>query len=106
MRFNCGTSSLKAYEVIGEDNDKAKYSSAYADFSKENPCVYGFEFVTKDDVKLKACGKLVSANTVEIKSPVEADSLKELRYLWKNNPWIVNLYSEEQIPALPFKILL
>ncbi len=106
LRFNCGTSSLKAYEVIGEDNDKAKYSSAYADFNKENPCVYGFEFVTKDDVKLKACGKLVSANTVEIKSPVEADSLKELRYLWKNNPWIVNLYSEELIPALPFKILL
>lgn len=96
IRFNCFGSKLKAFSV----NDEA------ADFNKTADEVYGFEFVTKDDKKIAASGKLVSATSIEIVSPLEADTLKELRFLWKNNPWIVNLYSEELIPALPFKILL
>ena len=96
LRFNCHGSALKAFAVENES----------ADFVRACDTVYGFEFITKDDKKLKAEGKLVSSTSVEIRSPVEAASLKELRFLWKNNPWIVNLYSEEQIPALPFKILL
>ena len=96
LRFNCHGSGLKAFAVENES----------ADFARGCDTVYGFEFITKDDKKLKAEGKLVSSTSVEIRSPVEASSLKELRFLWKNNPWIVNLYSEEQIPALPFKILL
>ena len=96
IRFNCYGSSLKSFAVENES----------ADFARACDTVYGFEFITKDDKKLKAEGKLVSCTSVEIRSPVEAVSLKELRFLWKNNPWIVNLYSEELIPALPFKILL
>ena len=96
LRFNCHGSCLKAFAVENES----------ADFARTCDTVYGFEFITKDDKKLKAEGKLVSSTSVEIRSPVEAASLKELRFLWNNNPWIVNLYSEEQIPALPFKILL
>ena len=109
IRFNCGHSSLKAFAAVNayeNENDKALWFPLYADFTKDASTVYGFEFITKDGISIKASGTLVSPTSVEIISPEAPDNLSELRYLWKNNPWIVNLYSEELIPALPFKILL
>lgn len=99
VKFDCFESKeteLKAFSVENES----------ADFEKEGSKVYGFEFITKDNKKIKAEGTLVSKVSVEISTAINADELKELRFLWKNNPEVVNLYSKELLPALPFKIML
>ena len=108
VKFNCGSSSLHAYKVNGER----------ADFSTHADKVFGFELVTKDNKKIPAEAKLISDTEVEVflaqdqdglnakDAPVNADDFSELRYLWSNNPWIVNLYSSQGLPANPFKMKL
>lgn len=96
VKFNCGNSELKAYEVTDES----------ADFEKESNIVYGFEFLLENNSKVNAEAKLISKNAVEIYVPQNTKKLIELRYLWANNPWVVNLYSTEGLPAIPFKVML
>jgi len=51
-----------------------------------------------------------SKNEVEIYEPVGAGTdsaaLCELRYLWSDNPEIINLYTKDEIPVGPFNISL
>jgi sialate O-acetylesterase len=103
IRFDSEKSGLFAYEVTDER----------ADFSKQTEKVYGFSFLAekgKEKVVLDAEAKLISKNEVEIYEPVGAGidsaSLCELRYLWSDNPDIVNLYTKDEIPVGPFNISL
>ncbi len=104
VKFDCGTSSLHAYKVNGER----------ADFSTQDQKVYGFEFLTKNNKVIPAEARLISDTEVEVYLkdglnaedaliPAKADDLSELRYLWSSNPWIVNLYSSQGLPAEPFR---
>lgn len=93
IRFDTGSSKLKAYFV---END-------VADFNKEAKEIYGFEVVTENSV-VEVSASLISDVDVEVCIPAKFRQLKELRYLWKNNPWIINFYSSEGIPVAPFKI--
>lgn len=99
IKFDCGNSSLVAFEA----------NKDFIDFETKTEDVYGFSFLFEE----KGCKKIVPAkakltglNEVEIEIPKINGSLLEFRYLWANNPWIVNLYSEEMIPAEPFRIIL
>ena len=96
LRFNCGSSELKAYQCVEET----------ADFSTESSEVYGFEFILNDGTSVPVTGNLTSTVDVEVALPDKAVDVKELRYLWKNNPWKINLYSKEGLPVRPFKIQL
>lgn len=112
VKFDCPDSRAKkdsSENCLSDDNFELKafaVENDAANFETETSKVYGFEFITKDNQKIKAEGKLVSKTNVEISTSINADELKELRFLWKNNPDIVNLYSKELLPALPFKIIL
>ena len=47
---------------------------------------------------------LLEDNQVIVDIPRNAGNLTELRYLWADNPATVNLYSQELLPAMPFKV--
>lgn len=98
IRFDCGKSGLKAYKVIDER----------ADFNVQISEVYGFELMTKSRKKIPVSAELVSDSDVEVQIPLSDpnDVFVELHYLWSNNPWIVNLYSSDNLPAMPFRIYL
>ncbi|MCR4734408.1 MAG: sialate O-acetylesterase [Treponema sp.] len=94
--FDCGKDSLKAF-ALKEDGKSA-------DLSKEASEVYGFVFVVKRDGKITveaAHAELTAECEVTVTLP--KDSLvKELRYLWADNPAPVNLYNSHGSPAAPF----
>ena len=96
VSFDCDKSLLRAYTVVDER----------ADFNKPALEVFGFEFIDSDGKKTLANAKLISDFEVEVMLPENKKDLQELRYLWANNPWIVNLYSAEGLPANPFKLKL
>ena len=47
---------------------------------------------------------LLEDNQVIVDVPRNAGNLTELRYLWADNPAVVNLYSQELLPVMPFKV--
>ncbi len=96
VQFECGTSELKAYKV----------SCDCADFNSEAEEVFGFELINAEGGVVASNAKLISKDEVEISTVEDLNTVKEVRYLWKNNPWIVNLYSNETLPAVPFKFFL
>lgn len=98
VRFDCGNSSLTAHTING-------YS---ADLCTDSPDkkVYGFSFLKQKKGEIlveEADAVLISDNEVEVSIPRGGD-LVELRYLWADSPKVVNLYSREQLPAMPFML--
>ena len=87
LRFDCASSRL-----VNKAADKNE--------------INGFEFLTKDDESVVAKAKLVSDTDIEIQLSDNAADIKELRYLWKQNPYDVSLYNEMGIPVSPFRISL
>lgn len=90
-----------------------------------NNKVKGFYFVCHDEVDTekstplnalegslysKVDGKLLSTGVVEVEIPDQVinakQPVKELRYLWTNSPEFVTLYSQDDLPVLPFRIIL
>ena len=70
--------------------------------------------MTKNNKVIPAEARLISDTEVEVYLkdglnaedalvPTRADELLEIRYLWSSNPWIVNLYSSQGLPAEPFR---
>lgn len=96
IRFDCGDAELKSY-LVKDD---------IANFDVENSEIFGFEVLSEHGNLYSAKAKLISGTDVEVEMPDKVILVKELRYLWKNNPWIVNLYTSENIPVVPFRIRL
>jgi len=97
VRFDCGNSSLVAHAVSGE-------YSADLTAEEKNKSVYGFSFLKmkKNEMIVEETDAvLISDNEVEVSVPKGGDLL-ELRYLWADSPKIVNLYSRDSLPAMPF----
>lgn len=94
LKFECKNSKLKAFYVQNE----------CASFDKESDVIYGFSFVDKNGTITEVQGKLISDTEVQIELPSKVKNPVELRYLWENNPWIVNLYNKDLLPAMPFKL--
>ena len=70
--------------------------------------VYGFSILTKKkgtETVVEAEAKLLDDKTVEVSVPHGAGDVVELRYLWSDSPAPVNLYSRNQLPAMPFRII-
>ena len=98
VRFDCGNSSLVAHSV---NEYSADLNTEAADKS-----VYGFSFLKQKKGEMiveEADAVLVSDNEVEVSIPKGGDLL-ELRYLWADSPKVVNLYSRDQLPAMPFMV--
>ena len=81
-----------------------------ADLNSESKdkTVYGFSILyRKKGVEgvIEADAKLVDDNTVEVDVPRGIGDVLELRYLWADSPAPVNLYSRNQLPAAPFRIV-
>lgn len=102
VTFDTDGSGLNAYAL----NEQC------VDFKKESDSVEGFTLVQKDNGKLvNVKGKLVSNKEVMICREDLPDSCKnadfaELRYLWEDNPFYINLYNKEKVPAAPFRVKL
>lgn len=101
ITFDTDGSELKAYFM---DNE-------CADFEKSCDEVYGFTLVKADGSLLKVNGKLVSESEViicreDLPEAEKKESFVELRYLWEDNPFYVNLYNKDQVPAAPFRVKL
>ena len=98
VHFDCGNSGLVSYRVTEKDT---------ADFTKEDSKVYGFSLLYENKNELTAVETsaiLVDDSTVEVSLQSSYGKLKELRYLWADSPNPVNLYSQNQLPAMPFRI--
>lgn len=101
VNFDCGNSSLVAYEVEG--------NSANMDVEEKKDRIYGFSilFMKKGQMKaMEVDAKLISDNEVEISVPHAHGYPIELRYLWADSPAQVNLYSRDQLPVMPFVVKL
>lgn len=107
VRFNSGNAKLCAYEVKTLNSE---IDALAADFTKPSDDVKGFTFLLSNGSTVKAHAKLVSGDDIEVYLPeggvAEGVALKELQYLWANNPEVVNLYSSDSIPAAPFRVTL
>ncbi|MDO4307426.1 MAG: sialate O-acetylesterase [Eubacteriales bacterium] len=68
---------------------------------EEGASVRGFEIVHRDGSRTAAEGRLTGARTVEIAMPEDADGIS---YAWNDCPWEANLYSAEELPAVPFTV--
>lgn len=100
VRFNCGNSSLVACKVFGKKAD--------LNVEGKDKVVYGFSLLcSKKGVEnvIEADAKLVDDYTVEVDVPRGVGDVLELRYLWADSPAPVNLYSRNQLPAAPFRIV-
>lgn len=100
VRFDCGNSALVAHTV----------RSKRADLNSESKdkVVYGFSLLySKKGVEgvIEADAKLIDDYTVEVDVPRGIGDVLELRYLWADSPAPVNLYSRNQLPATPFRII-
>lgn len=98
VKIDCFGSKLKACVVM----NKA------ADLKKSGKEVFGFSVLYKDgDEKVTSvCAQLISDSEVKLVLPELKGELKEIRYLWSQNPAPVNLYSNEDLPVTPFRIIL
>ena len=70
--------------------------------------VYGFSLLcNKKGVEsvIEADAQLVDDKTVCVEVPRGVGDVVELRYLWADSPAPVNLYSRNQLPAAPFRIV-
>lgn len=103
ISFDTDGSKLCAYKMNGQ----------VANFSAQSDEVYGFSLVSKKHsatlVDVKA--KLVSESEVIISKKELAEygnvnDFCEIRYLWEDNPFYVNLYNSENVPAVPFRVKL
>ena len=100
VRFDCGNSALVAHSVRGKRADLNSES--------KDKVVYGFSLLyRKKGVEgvIEADAKLIDDCTVEIDVPRGLGDVLELRYLWSDSPAPVNLYSRNQLPAAPFRIV-
>lgn len=98
VHFDCGNSGLVSYRVTEND---------VADFAKEDPVVHGFSLLYEhrgEYICVEAEARLLDTSNVEVNLLPEYGKLKELRYLWADSPNPVNLYSQNQLPAMPFRI--
>lgn len=68
---------------------------------EEGAAVRGFEIVHRDGSRTAVKGRLTGARTVEIAIPEEADGIS---YAWNDCPWEANLYSDEELPVVPFTV--
>ena len=81
-----------------------------ADLNSESKdkVVYGFSLLySKKGTEgvIEADAKLIDDYTVEVDVPRGLGDVLELRYLWADSPAPVNLYSRNQLPAAPFRIV-
>jgi sialate O-acetylesterase len=81
-----------------------------ADLNTESKdkAVYGFSLLySKKGTEgvIEADAKLIDDYTVEVDVPRGIGDVLELRYLWADSPAPVNLYSRNQLPAVPFRIV-
>ena len=70
--------------------------------------VYGFSLLCSKkgtETIIEADAQLVDDCTVEVEVPRGIGDVLELRYLWADSPAPVNLYSRNQLPAAPFRIV-
>lgn len=63
--------------------------------------VKGFEIIYRDGSRKAADGKLTGDHTVEVSIPEDAAGVS---YAWNDCPWEANLYSEEELPVVPFEV--
>ena len=100
VRFDCGNSSLVACKVFGKKAD--------LNAEGKDKVVYGFSLLCSkkgNETIIEADAKLVDDYTVEVEVPRGVGDVLELRYLWADSPAPVNLYSRNQLPAAPFRIV-
>jgi sialate O-acetylesterase len=81
-----------------------------ADLNSESKdkAVYGFSLLySKKGVEgvIEADARLIDDYTVEVDVPRGIGDVLELRYLWADSPAPVNLYSRNQLPVVPFRIV-
>lgn len=69
---------------------------------ESNAPVRGFEAVYTDGKRMAAEGRMTGANSVEVTIPANAAGIS---YAWNDCPWEANLYSEEELPLVPFEVL-
>ncbi len=99
VRFDCGNSALVAHSVRGKRAD--------LNIESKDKKVYGFSLLyCKKGVEgvIEADARLIDDYTVEVDVPRGLGDILELRYLWADSPAPVNLYSRNQLPAVPFRI--
>ena len=100
VRFDCGNSALVAHSVRGKRAD--------LDVESKDKVVYGFSLLYRKkgtEGIIEADAKLIDDYTVEVDIPRGLGDVLELRYLWSDSPAPVNLYSRNQLPAAPFRIV-
>ena len=100
VRFDCGNSSLVACKVEGKGTD--------LNVESKDKKVYGFSLLCNKkgtESVIEAEAVLVDDKTVRIDVPRGVGDVVELRYLWADSPAPVNLYSRNQLPAAPFRIV-
>ena len=100
VRFDCGNSALVAHSVRGKRAD--------LNIESKDKKVYGFSLLyCKKGVEgvIEADARLIDDYTVEVDVPRGLGDILELRYLWADSPAPVNLYSRNQLPAVPFRIV-
>ncbi len=100
VRFDCGNSALVAHTVRGKRADLNSES--------KDKVVYGFSLLYSkkgNEGVIEADAKLIDDYTVEVDVPRGIGDVLELRYLWADSPAPVNLYSRNQLPATPFRII-
>ncbi len=100
VRFDCGNSSLVACKV--------NKTSADLNIESKDKKVYGFSLLCNKkgvETVIEADASLISDDTVAVDVPHGIGDVIELRYLWADSPAPVNLYSRNQLPATPFRII-
>ena len=100
VHFDCGNSSLVACKVEGNKAD--------LNLESKDKKVYGFSLLCSkkgEESVIPATAELIDDKTVSVDVPHGVGDVKELRYLWADSPAPVNLYSRNQLPAAPFRIV-
>ncbi len=100
VRFDCGNSSLVVCKVLGKNVD--------LNVESKDKKIYGFSLLCSkkgNENIIEADAVLVDDYTVEVEVPRGIGDVLELRYLWADSPAPVNLYSRNQLPAAPFRIV-
>lgn len=99
---------LVEFDVFGSSLKAGKVNGKACDINTLDKNVYGFSVLYKDTeekcIEVKA--ELISDSKVCVQLPKVDGKILELRYLWAANPAPVNLYSMDNLPAAPFRIIL